>query len=150
MLLHDLLRDSARRFPDKVGIIVSNRSYRFREIHEASDRLACEFQRLGLHRGDRVAAMLDNSFEMVVALWGALKAGAVFVPISPTIKADKLSFLLADSGSAAFIASGVSWALYFATASFVFAVVVVLTSPQTVRTRSVSRVSRSDTICRAA
>src|SRR6516164_10500584 len=106
MLLHDLLRNSARRFPDKVGLVFSNRSYRFREIDEASDRLAWEFQRLGLHRGDRVAAMLDNSFEMVVVLWGTLKAGAVFVPISPGIKVDKLSFLLADSGSAAFIASG--------------------------------------------
>ena len=105
MLLHDLLRNSARRFPDKVGLVFSNRSYRFREIDEASDRLAWEFQRLGLHRGDRVAAMLDNSFEMVVVLWGTLKAGAVFVPISPGIKVDKLAFLLSDSGAAAFIAS---------------------------------------------
>jgi long-chain acyl-CoA synthetase len=105
MLVHDYIRASARRFPDKPGIIFSHQSYTFRQIDEASDRLACEFKRLGLRRGDRVASMLDNSLEMVVALWGTLKAGGVFVPISPGVKADKLGFLLADSGAAAFIVS---------------------------------------------
>jgi len=105
MLLHNYLRGSAHRFPEKASIVFSGKVHSFRDIDEASDRLACEFQRLGLRRGDRVAAMLDNSVEMVVSLWGTLKAGAVFVPISPGIKTEKLSFLLEDSGAAAFVAS---------------------------------------------
>jgi long-chain acyl-CoA synthetase len=103
MLLHDYLRESAGRFRDNASIICSHRPYSFREIDEASDRLAYELQTLGLGRGDRVAVMLDNSVEMVIALWGSLKAGGVFVPISPGTKADKLGFLLADSGAAIFM-----------------------------------------------
>jgi long-chain acyl-CoA synthetase len=103
MLLHEHIREAARKFPDKASIIIAGQAHSFREVDEASDCFACEFQRRGVHRGGRVAVMLDNSFEMVVALWGILKAGAVFVPISPGIKADKLGFLLADSGAACLV-----------------------------------------------
>jgi len=103
MLPHDHLRDAASRFPNKPSIICSKQAYSFQEIDERSDRLAYEFQQLGLRRGDRVVVMLDNSIEMVISLWASLKAGAVFVPISPGTKADKLGFLLADSGATGFI-----------------------------------------------
>ena len=103
MLLHDHLLHASDKFPGKAALIVAGQAHSFREIDEKSDRLAYEFQRLGLRRGDRVAAMLDSSLEMVVALWGTLKAGAVFVPISSGIKADKLGFLLSDSGAAGFV-----------------------------------------------
>jgi len=59
---------------------------------------------MGVKRGDRVAAMLENGFDMVVALWGTLKSGAVFVPINTGVKADKLRFMLADSGAAVCLA----------------------------------------------
>ncbi len=104
MLLHDYLHDAAVRFPAKAAVIIADQAHSFKEIDEGSDRLASEFQRLGISRGDRVAAMLENSIELVIALWGTLKAGAVFVPVSPGVKADKLGFLLADSGAAAFVA----------------------------------------------
>lgn len=105
MLLHDFLRDSARQSPAKPAVIISNQAHSFQEIDEASDRLGWEIQRLGLRRGDRVASMLDNSIEMVIVLWATVKAGGVFVPVSPGTKSDKLGFLLADSGAAVLVAS---------------------------------------------
>jgi long-chain acyl-CoA synthetase len=104
-LLHHFLRDTAARSPDRTSIISSGQSRSFREIDEQSDCLALELQHLGVRRGDRVGVMLDNSAEMVVALWATLKAGGVFVPINPGTKADKLGFILADSTAAALVAS---------------------------------------------
>jgi len=104
MLLHNYLSCSAVRFSTKPAVIFAGRSYSFRDIHESSDRLAQQFQQLGVRRGDRIAVMLENSAEMVIALWGALKSGGVFVPISPDTKADKLGFVLSDSGAAVFVA----------------------------------------------
>ncbi len=99
MLVHDHLRQTAATIPDKTALIVGGARHTFREIDSASDRLAAEFQRLGVARGDRVAVMLENSAEMVVALWATLKAGGVFVPVSTGTRPDKLGFLLADSGA---------------------------------------------------
>jgi len=106
MLLHDFLRAAARQWPQKTSIVFAKRAYCFREIDQQSDRLACELQRLGVRRGDRIAALLDNSLDLVVTLWGTLKAGAVLVPVSPGTKADGLGFLLSDSGAACLVAHG--------------------------------------------
>jgi amino acid adenylation domain-containing protein len=104
MLVHHFLRDSAARTPDKTALICADAHFSFADIDRASDRLAAEFQRSGVKRGDRVAAMLENAPEMVIALWGALKAGAVFVPINHATKGDKLAFILSDCGTAALVA----------------------------------------------
>src|SRR6516165_5264817 len=103
MLVHHYLRDSARQSLGKPAIIIANQAHSFQEIDEASDRLASGLQGLGVRRGDRVATMLDNSIEMVISLWASLNAGAVFVPIRPCTKADKLGLLLAGSGATGFI-----------------------------------------------
>lgn len=99
MLVQDFLRAAAAQYPEKPCLIFAGQALSFRDIDTKSDILAAEFQRLGARRGDRVAAMLDNSPDMVVALWAALKAGAVFIPVSPGFKAEKLGFLLSDSGA---------------------------------------------------
>ena len=46
-------------------------------------------------RGDRVALLLPNGVEAAVAIYGTLRAGAAFVPLNPTIKADKLAYVAA-------------------------------------------------------
>lgn len=104
MLVHNDLIDTARRHPGKTAVIAAGRSRSFHELHEDSDRLASALQGLGITRGDRVAVALDNGTEMVIALWAVLKAGAVFVPVAPSLKADKVTFLLADSGAACLVA----------------------------------------------
>jgi long-chain acyl-CoA synthetase len=104
MLVHECLRETAARWADRPSIISSGRVHAFREIDEHSDRLAAELQRLGVRRGDRVCVMLDNSVDLVLALWATLKAGGVFIPISPGTKADKLGFILADCGASALVA----------------------------------------------
>lgn len=97
MLLHDTLKDTVFRCPGKVALIAGEARLTFAEIDLASDRLAAEFQRRGVARGDRVAVMLDNCPEMVIALWAALKAGGVFMPVNHGTKGDKLAFMLADA-----------------------------------------------------
>jgi len=104
MLVHHFLRDTALRTPDKTALVIGDDRLSFADLDRASDRLAAEFQRCGVRRGDRVAAMLENSAEMVISLWAALKAGAVFVPVNHATKGDKLAFILADCETACLVA----------------------------------------------
>jgi amino acid adenylation domain-containing protein len=104
MLVHHLLRHTASTCPGQLALIVGDQGHSFRFIDRASDRLACALQRMGVARGDRVAVMIENSAEMVISLWGVLKAGAVFVPVNHTTKVDKLAFILEDSGAHTLIA----------------------------------------------
>lgn len=103
-LLHSYLEDASRLFPDKPALIVEGEAWTFARIDRDSDRLAAALQAMGVRRGERVAALLDNSAELVVALWASLKTGAVFVPINHGTKAEKLAFILADSGASCLLA----------------------------------------------
>lgn len=96
VLLHHELAGTARRRPDGVALVAGDRQHTFAEVDAAADALAHTLQARGLRRGDRVAVMADNSVEVVVAVYAALKAGGVFVVVNPTTKADKLAFILDD------------------------------------------------------
>lgn len=68
----------------------------YAEIEAMVNRLAHAFRALGVNRGDRVVLALPNSCEAVVGIFAALKAGAVFVPVHPSTKPDKLRYILTD------------------------------------------------------
>lgn len=104
ILVHDFLRDSAKRHPDKTYLISAGREYTFGQIERDSDMLAVELQRCGVARGERVAVLMENSAELMVSVFGILKAGAVFVILNPTTKAKKLEYILNDCGVRALIA----------------------------------------------
>ena len=96
LLLHDELARTARRRPDAVALIAGDRRHSFAEIDRDASGARPHAPGPGVRRGDRVAVMADNSAEVVVAIYAALKAGGVFVVVNPTTKADKLAFILDD------------------------------------------------------
>jgi len=102
-LVHHFLENSAKRLPDKVALICGDQRLTYQQINNFSNQLALSLTEMGVQRRDRVAIFLDSSVESVVALFGILKAGAVFIMLSPTMKARKLTYILHDSGARALI-----------------------------------------------
>jgi long-chain acyl-CoA synthetase len=103
-LVHELLTEAAARAPGATALAASGVSHTFGDVDQASDGLAAALQAAGVRRGDRVAIMGDNSAEVVVALFAALKAGGVFVVVNPSTKTDALAHVLVDSGARAVVA----------------------------------------------
>lgn len=105
-LVHDLLVDTARRDPSKVALLADGGSHTYEDLDRASDRFARGLQDAGIARGDRVALMTESCAELVIALFGVLKAGAVFVLLNPTTKSDKLAYVLDDCAVRGLVAGG--------------------------------------------
>lgn len=103
-LVHDWLRRSARRWPDKNAIISGSDRWSYRKLNNYSERLAEMFVDLGVERGDRVVILTGNQAETVVALYGTLKAGGVFVVLEGNTKARRLRYVLENSGARVLIA----------------------------------------------
>ena len=97
MLLHNQFEASAEQSPDKVALSVDDQCHTYAQIDQMSARLATTLQRRGVKRGDRVALFLPNSAEMVVGIYAALRVGAIFMPINPQTKPEKLHYILQDS-----------------------------------------------------
>jgi long-chain acyl-CoA synthetase len=94
---------SARAHPGKTALVFGQRRLTYAEVAQASDRLAAALVSMGVRRGDRVAVYLENSPEAVIAVFGALKADAVFVMVNPTTKPEKLVAVMNDCTATAMI-----------------------------------------------
>lgn len=101
MRVEQFLRDNARLRGDKVALIGGSVRMTYRELDLASDRLAASLRAAGVERHDRVVIFMDNCWEAVVAIYAVLKAGAVVSPVNPSTKADKLAYILNNSGATA-------------------------------------------------
>jgi amino acid adenylation domain-containing protein len=103
LLVDECLALSASRYPDKEALVCGARRVTYRQIDESANRLGHGLREAGIREGDRVVVFLENGVEAVVSFFGVLRAGAVFVPVGSTIKADKLAYILDDSGASALI-----------------------------------------------
>jgi long-chain acyl-CoA synthetase len=97
MLINEFLAISAERHPDKVALVFRDKRLTFTQINEAASRFSGSLIEKGFRRHDRAIIYLDNSIELVISLFGVLKAGGVFVILNPAVKPPKLAYILADS-----------------------------------------------------
>jgi long-chain acyl-CoA synthetase len=97
--VEEFLENSARLYPEKTALVDGERRFTYLELDQQSNRLARAFLSRGVERGDRIVIHLENSAEAVVAIFAALKAGAVFVPAHPSAKAERIGYLLKNCGA---------------------------------------------------
>ncbi|WP_420716201.1 amino acid adenylation domain-containing protein [Mycobacterium sp. 94-17] len=93
------------RTPDAVALRCGARSWTYRELDEAADRLANVLAGRGARPGQCVGLLLSRSGEAIVAILAVLKTGAAYVPIDPALPQARIGFMLADSAPVAVITS---------------------------------------------
>jgi O-succinylbenzoate-CoA ligase len=91
--------------PDLEALVdeAAGQRFSFAELNARVDRAAHLLIGLGLAKGDRVAVLLPNGHQFVVAFYAAARAGLVVVPLNWRLVADELAFMLRDSGAAALV-----------------------------------------------
>jgi long-chain acyl-CoA synthetase len=104
MLVQHGLEQNRLDRPDQTALVCCGRRLSYQQVDAMANRLANALLDGGVRRGDRVAIHLPNGIEAVAGIYGALKAGAVFVVVNHTVKADKLAYILNDCGAKALIA----------------------------------------------
>ncbi len=102
--LFAFLTRSAERFGNRPAILFYGRVITFRELDDLTDRFAEGLRRLGVRPGDRLAVMLPNVPQCVIAFYGGLKAGATLVMFNPLYVGREIEHQLRDSESSAMIA----------------------------------------------
>ncbi len=95
-LLHEMFSNAARDFPGRAAIIFFGQKMSYRELDALSNRFAHALQELDVHVGDRVAILLPNIPQCVIAFFGVLKAGAIVVIGSPLSNEDEIAYQLRD------------------------------------------------------
>lgn len=98
MWVYEALTRAAAELPDKVAVIGCDRQYTYREAEEASNQVARFLMDHGINRGERIGIFSPKCLEEVPLLFGAMKAGAVFVHLNPHFKEEQLTHIIRDCG----------------------------------------------------
>jgi long-chain acyl-CoA synthetase len=110
MNLSDLLRDTARRLPDKRALAYGesspDRSLSWGEIDREADAVADGLSRFGVQPGDRVAIAMPNVPHFIFSLYGAVRAGAVAVPLNVMLTEAETTTILEDAEPRVILAAG--------------------------------------------
>ncbi len=94
-----LMRETVKRHPDAIATIFFGAKRTYASLYRDIRRFAAGLQRLGVRKGDRVAIVLPNCPQFLIAFWGALEAGATVVPTNPLYTAREVEHQLADAGA---------------------------------------------------
>src|SRR5207302_7117110 len=92
------LSGTYEHYPDRPAIRFYGRSITYPKLDELANRFANALLALGVAHGERVALLLPNCPQMVLAYYGGLRVGAVLVPTSPLYVESELRYQLNDAG----------------------------------------------------
>jgi hybrid polyketide synthase/nonribosomal peptide synthetase FtdB len=104
--LHQLFEAVARRTPDAIALVYESSQVTYGELDGRADRLAARLRRLGVGPEVLVALSLEPGIEMVVAILAVLKAGGAYLPMEPGAPAERVAFMLEDSGAPVLVTRG--------------------------------------------
>jgi amino acid adenylation domain-containing protein/thioester reductase-like protein len=101
-----LFEAQVRRTPHAVAIQHDEIRLTYAELNRRADRLAEHLRAHGVDAGSRVVVVLERSIGLVVAELAIVKCGAAYVPLDPEYPAERLRFVLEDTGAAVVVTSG--------------------------------------------
>jgi amino acid adenylation domain-containing protein len=95
--LDRLFEEQVEANPDKVAVIVDDRSLTYRALNDRANQIAHRLRKRGVAPDMLVALCLDRSDDMIASILGVLKAGGAYLPIDPAYPADRQRFMLENS-----------------------------------------------------
>ncbi|GLF99153.1 non-ribosomal peptide synthetase [Streptomyces yaizuensis] len=94
-----LFEARAAERPDAVAVEDERGALTYRELDERANRLAHQLRSLGAGAESRVGLCVERGSALITGLLAIVKAGAAYVPLDPGYPADRLAFMLRDSGA---------------------------------------------------
>ncbi len=97
--LAQLVEEQVERTPDAIAVASGDKHLSFRELNARANQLAHELMKHGAGPEQVVGLCVDRSVDLVVGLLAIVKTGGAYLPLDPIFPADRLSYMLEDSGA---------------------------------------------------
>jgi acyl-CoA synthetase (AMP-forming)/AMP-acid ligase II len=107
--LIDLLNRSADQFGGGVAAVYRGDPVSFASLREMIERFSRVLRGIGVGPGDRVALVMPNCLHSIVCYLGAIRAGAIAVPVNIRLKPEEMRFILGDVGARVLVAHERTW-----------------------------------------
>ncbi|MCW3089278.1 MAG: linear pentadecapeptide gramicidin synthetase LgrD, partial [Ferruginibacter sp.] len=101
----ELFKEQALKSPTTTAIVFEEEQLSYQQLNERSNQLAHYLQKNGLTEGMLVPVSIERGIEMIVSVLAILKAGGVYVPVDPEYPAERISYMLEDTGATMVVSS---------------------------------------------
>ncbi|MDQ6678545.1 MAG: amino acid adenylation domain-containing protein, partial [Acidobacteriota bacterium] len=96
--IHELFEEHAAERPHAVAAVCDEESWTYRELNERANQMAHHLRALGVGPETRVALCQERTLDLIASMLAIIKAGGTYVPLDPSYPADRISFMISDSG----------------------------------------------------
>jgi amino acid adenylation domain-containing protein len=96
---HEWIEQQTSATPDAMAVVAGEVRLTYKQLSEASNRLAHQLREMGVTRGRLVALCLDRTADLVIAPLAVWKAGGAYLPLDPEFPSERLAFMLEDSAA---------------------------------------------------
>ncbi len=97
--LHGLFELHSQNTPNQCALICDDQQFSYLQIEKAANQFARYLKKKGVGKGDCIGVLLDRSADVYTVLLGILKVGAAYVPLDPEYPAERINYILTDSGA---------------------------------------------------
>ena len=104
--IQELFEEQAAKTPDNIAVLFRDSRLTYRQLDEKTNRLARSLRERGVRNNSIVVIMTDRSMEMIIGILSIIKAGGAYLPIDPGYPADRIQYMLEDSGAALLLTKG--------------------------------------------
>lgn len=109
-----IFEHEVKSHPERIAVCDGKKQLTYSELNEQSNKVANYLIAQGIVPGNMVGLLFERSLDMVVGIWGVLKAGGAYLPIDPTLPEQRISYMLNHSRSAFLLTQGNFWEMYTA------------------------------------
>ena len=99
LVIDEMLRSTSQNYPKNVALTFGGSKITYQELDHFVDRFASALFKLGVRKGDRVALLLPNCPQMVIAFYGIFRLGAVAVPANLMYQECEISYQIENAGA---------------------------------------------------
>ncbi|CCQ58126.1 Long-chain-fatty-acid--CoA ligase [Crocosphaera watsonii WH 0005] len=95
--IHQLFEEQVKKNPDNIAVTFGQEKLTYQQLNNKANQLAHHLGKLGVKREVKVGILMERSLDLLISIFGVLKAGAAYVPLDPTYPLDRITFMVEDS-----------------------------------------------------
>ena len=97
LFVHQLFEHQAALTPDSIAVVFEDQQITYRGLNECCNQVAQYLQATGIGPETFVGICMERSLEIIIAVYGVLKAGAAYLPLDPQAPSERLAYMIADA-----------------------------------------------------
>ena len=98
-----LFEEQVKKTPDNVAVVFGNNHLTYRELNKKANSLAYYLRNEGVKKGEIIPVVMDRSLNLIVAMLGIIKLGAIYLPITTEYPIERINYIIKDTSTSLII-----------------------------------------------